>query len=62
MRYRITVKGDGMELRGFFDTPTPGSVGEAHEKLQDFAKAMTPYGYVVASVVSADYNPFTEDQ
>ena len=51
-RYRITVRGEGVELRGFID-------GDA-AMLNDLAEAMRPFGVVVASPAAPDYNPFVE--
>lgn len=51
-RYRITVRGDGVELRGYID-------GSIHT-VDDFARIMTPVGPVVASLADADYDPFKE--
>jgi hypothetical protein len=55
MRFRITVRGDGVELRGYLD------VGDQRDapSLAQFAEDMKPYGLVVASVADDDYNPFT---
>lgn len=49
-RFRITVRGDGAELRGYID----GS----HGTLNDFAGLMTPVGVVVASPAEDDFDPF----
>lgn len=54
MRYRITVRGRGTELRGYFD-------GE-HRELEEFSDVMAPFGVVVASHADADYDPFKEEQ
>jgi hypothetical protein len=62
MKYRITVRGDGIELRGYLGEVLLQS---ATERLTAFAEAMKPYGLVVASVAEDDYNPFvnwTEDR
>ena len=50
MRYRITVRGDHVELRGWLD-------GHEHD-LGEYAKFMAPYGVVVASPAPDDYDPF----
>jgi hypothetical protein len=52
MRYRITVRGDGVELRGFMDAEP--------KDFYAFAEAMEPYGLVVGSPADDDYNPFVE--
>lgn len=57
-RYRITVRGMGVELRGYTDT----NLDEDQPTLADFAKAMEPFGVVVASVADPSYNPFEIDQ
>lgn len=41
MRYRITVRGDGIELRGHLPYD--------HAMLAQFAEAMRPFGIVLAS-------------
>jgi hypothetical protein len=46
-RFKVTVRGDGVELRGYVDNYLPG-----------IARVMEPYGVVVASEASDDYNPF----
>jgi hypothetical protein len=53
MKFRITVRGEGLELRGYLTALTPGF-------LPDFADAMEPYGIVVASTVDSTYDPFRE--
>jgi hypothetical protein len=52
VRYRITVRGDGTELRGYLD-------GSAAVVVQ-FTEAMKPYGFVVISEATPDYDPFKE--
>lgn len=47
MRFRITVRGDGMELRGSYFAQTPDDLGV-------FAKAMEPFGFVIASIAEDD--------
>ena len=54
MRYRITVRGQSLELRGYLD-------GEPID-LSIFAPFMAPYGVVVASVAADDYDPFKDEQ
>jgi hypothetical protein len=44
VRYRITVRGEDLDLRGYLEDSLPG------ERLLDFAAAMEPFGIVVASV------------
>lgn len=54
-RYRITVRADApnrVELRGYFD----GGI----DRLNDFARAMEPFGLVIASPVHPTYDPFAE--
>ena len=55
MRYRITVRGEGVELRGYVEFEDRYALST----LGDFANDMKPYGIVVASIVDNDYNPFT---
>lgn len=55
-RYRITVRGLGIELRGFMDQ----GLGEDQPTLEELAHAMKPFGVVVASEAEHDYNPFQE--
>jgi hypothetical protein len=54
MRFRITVRGLGVELRGRFDQLTD----EDAPTLADFADAMEPFGMVVASPASDDSDSF----
>lgn len=56
MRYRITVRGEGCELRGYLDDNDPTSEG-----LKSFAQLLYPFGIVVASPAAEDYNPFTQE-
>ena len=63
MRYRITVRGEHIELRGYID----GDKDEqGHPRLPvnlaEFAKAMKPFGIVVASPADEHYNPFALDE
>jgi hypothetical protein len=53
MRWRITVRNDGTELRGYLEA-------ETGEVLEAFAAAMEPFGIVLASPADDDYNPFTD--
>jgi hypothetical protein len=53
MRYRITVRGEGIELRGYFDP-------KDMQQFYDFAEDMEPYGLVVSSETADDYNPFNQ--
>ena len=55
MRYRITVRGLGIELRGYVDQ----GLDEDQPTLIEFANAMEPFGVVVASPAEPDYDPFT---
>lgn len=55
-RLRITVRGNGVELRGYLDLDLDGQVTQP---LPQFAKAMEPFGIVVASPAADDYDPFT---
>lgn len=57
MRFRITVRGDHAEVRGYLDT-SDDAVGEGHPELVAFAEAMKPFGIVVASPAEDTYNPF----
>lgn len=57
MRIRITVRGEGTELRGYLDM---GFLGEGDADLRAFAKAMQPFGVVIASPADDDYNPFKD--
>jgi len=50
MRYRVTIRGEGTELRGY---ATP-------EALAELADIHTETAIVVASPVEDTYNPFTE--
>lgn len=54
MRYRITVRGLGLELRGITDQ----GLDEDQPSLAEFAEAMKPFGVVVASEATDDYDPF----
>jgi hypothetical protein len=54
MRFRITIRGDGCELRGYVDA----DLGE----LADLAQVLKPYGVVAASPAPEDYNPFHPQQ
>jgi hypothetical protein len=58
MRYKITVRGQGVELRGRFDEPTD----EDASTLRYFAEQMEPFGIVVASPAEDDFDPFAIDQ
>lgn len=51
MRFRITVRNDDIELRGYIDVVSL-------ENLNGFATAMKDVGMVVASPAADDYNPF----
>jgi hypothetical protein len=55
MKFRITVRGDGTELRGYM-------VALDHTTLNAFAATMKPYGMVVASIADDDYDPFADQQ
>ena len=52
-RFRITVRSDQPrnELRGYLDI-------EGIADLEAFARAMEPYGIVMASPADDDYDPF----
>jgi hypothetical protein len=52
VRFRITVRGEGMELRGWFDDT------QWIPALQEFSTAMIPFGIVLASEADDDYDPF----
>lgn len=53
MRYRITVRGEGVELRGYVD----GTI----ERLESLSYLMKPFGIVVASEADDDYDPFKNE-
>lgn len=51
MRWRITVASDDhCMLRGYLD-------GD-YDRLTEFSAAMEPFGLVIASPATDDYNPF----
>ena len=50
MKWRITVREEGTELRGYI-------TGDM-DYLGDFARTMRPFGLVIASEADDDYNPF----
>jgi hypothetical protein len=54
MRFRITVRGDGIELRGYIDGPE----GNEYKPVSDLSDALDPFGMVIASAAEDDYNPF----
>lgn len=49
-RYRLTIRGTDMELRGYVDTNP--------EDLAAFAASVEGRGVVIASIAEPDYNPF----
>lgn len=51
MRYRITVRGKGTELRGYIEAEDLGVLGT-------FATVMKPFGITIASPAEPDYDPF----
>lgn len=53
MRYRITVRGHGIELRGYLDAYDPNTLAR-------FGTMMEPFGMIIASPAEADYDPFRE--
>jgi hypothetical protein len=53
-RFRLTVRGLALELRGYMDQ----GIDEDQPTLQQFAEAMTPFGIVAASPAPVDYDPF----
>lgn len=54
MRFRTTVRGEGVEMRGYMD----GDMSS----LQDLAEYVKPYGWMlIASPADADYDPFKEN-
>ena len=55
-RFRITIRGLGVELRGYMDQ----GIDEDQPTLEELAEAMKPFGVVVASEAERDYNPFAE--
>lgn len=58
MRYRVTVRGDGVELRGYIDSAKWNIEGTA----DDFSDAMKPFGLVMVSPADDDYDPFKEER
>jgi hypothetical protein len=55
MKFRITVRGDECELRGYI------VVGDDTAGLDKLAEAVKPFGIVIASLAKDDYNPFTPE-
>ena len=53
MRFRITIRGEGVELRGYAD-------GES--AVLALASALAPERVVLASHAEDDYNPFAEER
>lgn len=51
MRFRVTVRNDDIELRGWIDVASL-------ENLNGFAALMKDVGLVIASPAADDYNPF----
>ncbi len=49
MRFRTTIRGEGVELRGYVDDSV---------SLNALSVAMEPFGIVIASPAEDDYNPF----
>lgn len=56
MRFRITVRGEKCELRGYIDSDDDGA------QVRELAQLMKPFGIVVASPTTDDYEPFTLDK
>jgi hypothetical protein len=52
MRWRITIRSDDTELRGYIDAPL--------SDLERFAEAVKPLGLMIASPADLDYDPFRE--
>lgn len=50
MRWAVTIRGHGVELRGYIDAPLSG--------LGALADAANPLGIMIASPADDDYNPF----
>jgi hypothetical protein len=50
-RFRITVRGEQVELRGYVDA-------EDIEEVSALGRAMKPFGLVIASYADDDYYPF----
>lgn len=50
MRFRVTVRSETIELRGYID---------GQENLHALANAMKNQAVVVASTAAEDFNPFT---
>ena len=51
MRFKVTIRGDKAELRGYITTPT-------EEGLAIAAQAVTPIGLMIASPAADDFDPF----
>jgi hypothetical protein len=54
MRWRITVRGEGVELRGWLDDT------EWIPALQELSEVMKPFGVVIASPAHEAYDPFVD--
>jgi hypothetical protein len=52
MRFRLTLRGEDVEMRGYLDGPV--------EMLYELAAAVKPYGILVASPAPEGYDPFSD--
>lgn len=51
MRFKLTIRGEGFEVRGYIDAD--------HEaRLVDLSNAVKPFGLVIASIAPDYYQPF----
>lgn len=51
-RWRVTIRGEGVELRGYADLHL--------NALEALSQAMIPYGLVIASPADDYYDPFAQ--
>lgn len=56
-RWRITVRGEGTELRGYVEF---NNEPDGPDDLEYFAAVMKPFGLVMASPADDDYDPFAD--
>jgi hypothetical protein len=52
MRWRITIRATGVELRGYIDAPLAD--------LEGLAEAAKPLGLMIASPADPDFDPFRQ--